>query len=64
MVQVGDKVRFVPSHGADMDDGTGQKVSARAVTGTVYYVNEVHRHFGLVAEVGITGATIRESFKF
>lgn len=64
MVQVGDKVRFVPSHGADTDDGSGFKGSVRAVTGTVYYVNEQHRHFGLVAEVGSHGRQLRESFKF
>lgn len=64
MVQVGDKVRFVPSRGADTDDGTGRRVSARSVTGKVYYVNEAHRHFGVEAEVGRFGHKLRESFKF
>ena len=64
MVQVGDKVRFAPAHGADTDDGTGRRERPRTVTGTVYYVNVAHRHFGVIAEVGSSGKTIRESFKF
>lgn len=61
MYKIGDKVRFVPASGFMYADDTDKR---RAVTGTVYYVNAAHRHFGVEAEVGSRGYTIRESFKF
>ena len=60
MPQIGDKVRFVPS-GSAMAPGEEKR---RAVTGTVYYVNHLHRHYGVVADLGSTGYKIRETFKF
>ncbi len=62
MVKIGDKVRFVPGGITD----PAHEDRHRAVTGTVTYINEAHRHYGVEAEVG-EGArrrVIRESFKF
>ena len=60
MVKVGDKIRFVPGGLTD----SGHEVSRRAVTGTVSWVNEAHRTYGVEAELGSRGYRYRETFKF
>ncbi len=62
MVKVGDKVRFVP--GGVTDDS--HERCHKAVTGTVEWVNEAHRTYGIFAYLGDgeRRRPYRESFKF
>lgn len=65
MVQIGDKISFIPtvSEGDETKEkGKGGKYPRKTVTGTVYYVNEAHRHFGVKWDS--YGVEMRESFKF
>lgn len=62
MVNIGDKIRFVPGGLTDLS----HQDRHRPVTGTVIAVNAAHRHYTVEAYLG-TGERarlIRESFKF
>ena len=65
-MQVGDKVRFVPSGFSSEPTQSplpGKKdPPPREVTGTVIAVNREHRHYTVEAKV--FGYTLRETFKF
>ncbi len=57
MVQIGDKVRFVPG---GMTDDAHERLHD-PVTGTVISVNQAHRHYTVEASVG--EGTLRRSFR-
>lgn len=65
MPEIGEKVRFRPS--AFVGEGEdpapmGWHQIPRMVTGTIVYINRLHRHY--MAEYQVHGVTLRESFKF
>lgn len=61
MIELGQKVRFLPSW-VHSYNYTPEEKNAASVTGKVVFVNKGHKMF--VAEYGFLGTKQRESFKF
>ena len=65
-MQVGDKVRFTPNaftgESCPIPEKGKKLPPPREVTGTIFTINEAHRHYTVAYEVN--GYHLTESFKF
>jgi hypothetical protein len=61
MIQIGQRVRFVPEYMKCKPFSYEERRTAK-VTGTVVYINQAHRYF--VAEFDCGNTKQREAFKF
>lgn len=61
MLDIGQKVRFVPHHAASVSD-SAEEAKAKEITGKVIYVDRRHKKFTVSYSCG-SGAML-ETFKF